>query len=230
MDLLLGPGVSHPLTPINQHHPTQSQSSLLSNHSYTKLGSTLTIWSTWREEGTWATLGSTSGARHTEPHHSPGESFPPPTFSPRPASLLEHSTPLQRAEIHPDGAADTTLHETYLPAGGPQKIWRGTCTCSQLNCSSPDPALYQQPYKGKTRAWHSTSPCTKTLHLATDGTNGKPGPTKTKCSACVTDTSMNTFNPHKCSTLPSFSFFKFMYHRWGKQNGTLGFLSSSMQL
>lgn len=34
MDLLLGPGVSHPLTPINQHHPTQSQSSLLSNHTF----------------------------------------------------------------------------------------------------------------------------------------------------------------------------------------------------
>lgn len=125
MDLLLGPGVSHPLTPINQHHPTQSQSSLLSNHSYTKLGSTLTIWSTWREEGRWATLGSTSGAWHTEPHRSPRESFPPPTFSPRPASLLEHATPLQRTEIHPDGAADTTLHETYLPTGDPKRSGEG---------------------------------------------------------------------------------------------------------
>lgn len=81
MDLLLGPGVSHSLTPINQHHPTQSQSSLLSNHSV--------IWGTKREEGWWETI----HLRQENQTHAKAccwvRVFPPPSFSPLPTLILE---------------------------------------------------------------------------------------------------------------------------------------------
>lgn len=47
-----------------------------------------------------------------------------------------------------------------------------------------------------------------------------------KCPARVTDASINTFNLKSSLLL----LFNFMYHRWGKQNGTLVFFSGSKQL
>lgn len=165
MDLLLGPGVSHPLTPINQHHPTQSQSSLLSNHSETRLGSTVTIWSTQWEEGRWATtrrVGST--ARQAT---SRRQTVLPSTQLLSNASIgsgaLNSSSHI---EILPHSNRAITLGDFYLSFRDPKRAEESEERCAHsLSISSPSLNLhpYQQLTCAQLGLTYFTSFCIKTL-------------------------------------------------------------------
>lgn len=132
MDLLLGPGVSHPLTPINQHHPTQSQSSLLSNHSYTKLGSVLAIWSTWLEKGWGATIGK-SGAQYIKPRY-----WESPSLCPTSLRRQHWFWSTQHPSVHWNSPIWHNREdlECNLSFRNPKRVWRKTCVQSWANCIS----------------------------------------------------------------------------------------------
>lgn len=130
MDLLLGPGVSHPLTPINQHHPTQSQSSLLSNHSYIKLGSVLAIWSMWLEEGWGATIGK-SGAQYPKPHYWESLSLCPTSLQ-----CQQQFWSTQHLSMHWNSPIWQNREERHNLSSRNPKVWRKTCVQSWANCIS----------------------------------------------------------------------------------------------